>query len=325
MMQMYRIPNTDLDVSRLAYGTWHLGGTWDATPPSPDLYDRADRLVQVAVEQGINMIDLADIYTRTKSDTLIGEVLGKNPGLRDKLILQEKCGIRLSDEPNKGDPGRYDFSYDHIIATVESSLKRLQTDHVEILLLHRPDPLVEPEEIARALDDLHRSGKVRYFGVSNHSIWQIELLKRSMKQPLVINQLELNLLHHYLISDGIVVNQTGYLYTQSEGLLDYCRLNDIMIQAWSPVAGGKLFNPPADASANVQAVARLIAELAQEHQTTPEGIAFAWLLRHPAHIQPIIGTMNAERLVDSCRADTVDLSRVDWYRLLAAVRGNGVP
>ncbi len=318
-MQTYRIPNTDLDVTRLAYGTWHLGGTWDSAPLTPDLHARADRLVHVVVEQGINMIDLADIYTRTKSDQLIGEVLRKQPGLRDKLILQEKCGIRLSDEPNAGDPGRYDFSYEHIIATVEACLKRLNTDHVEILLLHRPDPLVEPEEIARALDDLHSSGKVRYFGVSNHNIWQIELLKRYVKQPLVINQLELNLLHHYLISNGIVVNQTGYVYTESEGLLDYCRLHDIMIQAWSPVAGGKLFNPPADAPAHIQAAGRLIAQLAAEHHTTPEAIALAWLLRHPAKIQPIIGTMNADRLAESCLADSVTLSRIEWYRLLAAV------
>jgi predicted oxidoreductase len=324
-MQMYRIPNTDLDVSRLSYGTWHLGGSWDLNPPAPELYDRADRLVHVAIEQGINMIDLADIYTRGKSDTLIGEVLRKQPSLRDKLILQEKCGIIVGNDPNPGDPGRYDFSYDHIIGTVEASLKRLQTDHVEILLLHRPDPLVETEEIARALDDLHSSGKVRYFGVSNHSIWQIELLKKYMKQPLVINQLELNLLHHTMISEGIVVNQTGYTYTGSDGLLDYCRLNDIMIQAWSPVAGGKLFNAPGDAPENAQALSRLIAEMAQQHQTTQEAIAFAWLLRHPAKIQPIIGTMNADRLVDSCKADTVELSRIEWYHLLAAARGKSVP
>jgi len=324
-MQTYRIPNTDLDVSRLSYGTWHLGGSWDLTPPAPDLYDRADRLVQVAVEQGINMIDLADIYTRGKSDTLIGEVLGRHPSLRDKLILQQKCGIIVGNDPNQGDPGRYDFSYDHIIATVEASLRRLQTDHVEILLLHRPDPLIEPEEVARAFDELHRSGKARYFGVSNHSVWQIELLKRYVTQPLVVNQLELNLIHHYLISDGIVVNQEGYTYTGSDGLLDYCRLNDIMIQAWSPVAGGKMFNPPANAPENVQALGRLIAEMAQQHQTTPEAIAFAWLLRHPAKIQPIVGTMNADRLVDSCKADTVEPSRIEWYRLLAAARGKSVP
>lgn len=324
-MKTYRLPNTDLEVSRLSYGTWHLGGSWDQNAPASELYDRADRLIQVAVEQGINMIDLADIYTRGKSDMMIGEVLGRHPSLRDKLILQEKCGIIVGGDPNPGDPGRYDFSYKHILTTVEASLRRLQTDHVEILLLHRPDPLIEPEEVARAFDELHRSGKVRYFGVSNHSVWQLELLKRYVTHPIVANQLELNLLHHHLISDGILVNQTGYTDAKSEGLVDYCRINNIMIQAWSPVAGGKLFNPSADAPENIQATARLITELAQAHQTTPEAIALAWLLRHPAQIQPIIGTMNPDRLVDSCKADTVDLSRIEWYRLLAAVRGKSVP
>jgi predicted oxidoreductase len=323
-MQTYRIPKTDLEVTRLAYGTWHLGGTWDSVPLTSELYDRADRLVHTAIDQGINMIDLADIYTRTKSDTLIGQVLHNDPSLRDKIVLQQKCGIRLSDDPNLGDIGRYDFSAEHLITTFEASLKRLQTDHVEILLLHRPDPLVEPEEVAKAFDHLHSSGKVRYFGVSNHSVWQLELLKKYVKQPLVVNQLEVNLLHNYLISDGVVVNQTGYTFAHSEGLLDYCRVNDILVQAWSPVAGGKIFNAASE-SPSEQAVAREIETLAQEHQTTKEAIALAWLLRHPAGIQPIIGTLNADRLVDSVKADSVTLSRMEWYRLLAAARGRAVP
>jgi predicted oxidoreductase len=321
-MKMYRIPNTDLDVSRIAFGTWHLGGTWDHEPPTPEVRERAPRLIHTALEHGINLIDLADIYTRGKSDALVGDVIRAQPSLRDKMVLQAKCGIILSGD---GDPARFDFSYAHLIKALETSLKSLGTDHVEIMLLHRPDPLVEPEEVARALDELHTSGKVRYFGVSNHTPMQIELLKKYVRQPLLINQIELNLLHNHLIQDGVIFNINGGHYVGAGGALDYCRLNDIMIQAWSPVAGGKLFNPPDDAPANVKAAAHEIAVLAEQHNTTKEAIAVAWLLRHPAKIQPIIGTLKPERIVDSVRGDDVELSRVEWYRLFAAANGKPIP
>lgn len=324
-MQTYRIPQTDLEVSRLAYGTWHLGGSWDDAPLNDDLRERAARLIYTAVEQGINFIDLADIYTRGKSDALIGELIARDPALRRRVILQQKIGIRLTDPSQPDLPGRYDFSYEHLNATFHESLKRLNTDHVELLLLHRPDPLIEPEEVARLFDALHAAGKVRYFGVSNHSPMQIALLKKYVRQPLVVNQLELNLLHHYLINDGVVVNIPNQPYAHSEGLLDYCRLHDIMIQAWSPVAGGRLFNPPHDAPETVKAASAAVARLAAQHQTSQEAIALAWLLRHPAKIQPILGTLNAERLILSCQADTVTLSREEWYYLFSAARGWNVP
>ncbi len=324
-MKTYRIPNTELDVTRIAYGTWHLGGTWDHEPPTQDIKDRAARLIHTALECGINMIDLADIYTRGKSDTLVGDFLRQQPHLRDKIVLQEKAGIILREDSRPDEPARFDFSYAHLIKAVETSLSRLSTDHVDILLLHRPDPLVEPEEVARAFDDLQTSGKVRYFGVSNHTPLQIELLKKYVKQPLVINQLEVNLLHNDMIRDGVFANMQGGNYTGATGMLDYCRLNDIMIQAWSPVAGGKLFNPPADAPANVQAAAREIVRLAEKYYTTKEAIALAWLLRHPAKIQPIIGTLKPERIPDSVRADDIELTRIEWYRLFEAANGRSIP
>jgi len=324
-LKTYTIPQTDIEVSRLAYGTWHLGGSWDSTPLSQDLKDRASRLIHAAVEAGITMIDLADIYTRGKSDEAVGYVLQQNPGLRDRLVLQQKVGIRLPDDPNPGDIARYDFSYAHIMHTVERSLQRVNTDHFDLLLLHRPDPLVEPEEVARAFDELQRSGKVRYFGVSNHTARQIELLKRYVEQPIVANQVEVNLLHNHLINDGIVANTSSADYTAVHGTLDYCRLHDIQIQAWSPVAGGKLFKPGDDDPQNVHDAARLIAELAEQHNTTVAAIALAWLLRHPAKILPIIGTLTPERIGESAQADNVELSRMQWYRLLAAANGAGVP
>lgn len=322
-MNHYRIPNTDLSVSRIAYGTWHLGGSWDMTPPSEDIKQQAEALIEAAVEHGINHIDLADIYTLGKSDEVVGLALKGHPGLREKLILQEKAGIIVGSNPNFGPPGRYDFSYDHLVSAVEGSLKRLGTDYLDLLALHRPDALVEPEEVARALDYLHSQGMVRYFGVSNHSAAQIELLKKHLSQPLVVNQLELSLVHHHLISNGIVVNMTVGDYANAAGLLDYCRLNDIMVQAWSPVAGGAFLG--SNVPEHLKGLAELTARLAEEKQTTKDAIALAWLLKHPAGIQPIIGTKKPARIADAVLADGVNLSRQEWYSLLEAARGAGVP
>ena len=324
-MKTYRIPNTDLDVSRLAYGSWHMGGNWDKTPPTDDIKARAEELIRTAYEQGINHIDLADIYTMGKSDEVVGHALKENAGLREKLVLQEKVGIVVGHNPDFSLPSRFDFSYEHLVKEVEGSLKRLGTDYVDILAFHRPDPLVELEEIAKAAEFMYKQGMVRYFGVSNHSAAQIELLKKYIEFPLVVNQLELNLLHHHLISSGILVNMTGFDYANTNGVLEYCRLHDIMIQAWSPVAGGKLFNPADDAPENEKNTAALISKLAQEKNTTPEAIAFAWLLRHPMGIQPIVGTLKASRIIDSVPADDVELSRQEWYSLLEAARGASVP
>jgi predicted oxidoreductase len=324
-VKTYRIPNTELDVSRLAFGTWHMGGTWDTTPPTPDLVQRADDLLHAAVAHGINLIDLADIYTWGKSDMVVGEALKRTPSLRDKLILQEKTGIILGGELGAGSVGHYDFSYQNITHKLETSLKRLNTDYVDLLLLHRPDPLVQPEEVARAFDDLHASGKVRYFGVSNHTPMQIELLKKYVRQPLVVNQVELNLLHNDLINDGIVANTHRARYTGARDTLDYCRLHDMLVQAWSPVAGGQLFVERDDTPEHVRQTVRLIAHMAEQHQTTREAIALAWLLHHPAPIQPILGTLSVQRMADSVKADDVTLSRLEWYTLLATANGTNVP
>lgn len=324
-MKTYRIPHTDLEVSRLAYGTWHMGGSWDKNSVTPELKNRASELISTAFEQGITHIDLADIYTMGKSDEVVGFALKEHKGLREKLVLQEKAGIIVGGDPDYGQPSRFDFSFKHLVQTVEQSLKRLGTDYVDILAFHRPDPLVELEDIAKAASYLHKEGMVRYFGVSNHSSTQIELLKKYIDFPLVVNQLELNLLHHYLISSGIVVNMTLSAYANTQETLEYCRLHDMMIQAWSPVAGGQLFNPKDSATENVKNAAALIAQYAEEKQTTKEAIALAWLLRHPMGIQPIIGTLKASRIVDSVPADDVEMSRVEWYSLLEAARGAGVP
>jgi predicted oxidoreductase len=316
-MNTYRIANTDLTVSRLSYGCMMLG--------RPEAAGRAGEMLAAALDQGINHFDHADVYGRGNSEIVFGEALRQTPGARDKIVLQSKCGIRPANTPLLGDAGRYDFSYDHIVSVVEGSLIRLQTDHLDLLLLHRPDALVEPEEVARAFTELHAAGKVRYFGVSNHSPAQIELLKRYVAQPLVANQLEVSLVHNYMIEEGVLVNQPVARFAASSGLLDYCRLHDILIEAWSPVASGQLIDPRPDASERVVAAAKRVAELAATHNTTREAIALAWLLRHPAGIQPIIGTTKVERLIASCQADSVSLTREEWYSLLNAARGSNVP
>jgi predicted oxidoreductase len=244
---------------------------------------------------------------------------------RDQVVLQSKCGIRFGGQPNPADPHRFDFSYEHIIASTEGILRRLDTDYLDILLLHRPDALVEPEEVARAFTELQDAGKVRYFGVSNHNVGQMALLQKYVTQPLVVNQLEINLLHSYLINDGILVNQTANTYAGATGILDYCRLHGILVQAWAPVAGGQLFNPAADAPAHIHNTAQLVAEMASAKETSKEAIVLAWLLRHPAGIQPVVGTTKPERVKASCLADGISLSREEWYALFIAGRGEALP
>lgn len=324
-MKTCTLASTDLEASRIAYGCMALGGSWDDKPFHDDEVKNAIRLVETAVAAGINFFDHADIYARGKSEKIFSEVLRAIPGLRQRIIIQSKCGIRFPDTPEAGAPGRYDFSHDYIIGSVEASLSRLGIEQMDILLLHRPDPLMEPDEVAKAFSALHRAGKVRYFGVSNFSASQMALLQHSLDHPLVVNQLEISLLHHHLISEGIGINQTGYTYAATTGTLDYCRLHNVHVQAWTPVARGKLFDPPADAPDNVKAVAKKILALSSQLDTTPEAVAVAWLLRHPAGIQPVVGTSNLERLLAACQADSIELSREDWYGLLEAVRGKPVP
>jgi predicted oxidoreductase len=241
------------------------------------------------------------------------------------MIIQTKCGIRFADDPRPGAPGRYDFSYEHIVRSAEGSLRRLRTDRLDVLLLHRPDPLVEPDEVARAFDHLRATGKVRYFGVSNHTLEQLELLRSAGGQPLVVNQVELNLLHNDLINAGVRANQRGTVEAGAAGTLDYCRRKGITLQAWAPVAGGRLVDPPADADERTRSAALAVARLAEARGTSREAVALAWLLRHPAGIQPIVGTTREDRLRASALADEVELSREEWYTLFVAGRGAPMP
>ena len=275
-----------------------------------------EALIMTALEGGVDFFDHADFYGNHQSEVRFGEVLAANPSLRDRMIVQSKCGIRT---------GFYDSSYEHIVASAENSLRKLHTDHLDALLIHRPDALAEPEEIARAFRDLKESGKVRYFGVSNHTPGQIDLLRRHVRQPLVANQVEISLLHLPLIDEGVVANTTGHAYASAAGTLDYCRLHDIRVQAWSPLASGKLASTSEFSDPAVRDTATLLRQLADAKGVTPEAIQLAWLLRHPAGIQPIVGTTDPVRLVACAAADEVPLSREEWYALFTAARGGRVP
>jgi len=228
-MESMQLGATELEVSRIGYGCMRLS----------DDRDEAIRTIRTALDHGITMFDHADIYGNGAREATFSAIWEEIPRLREQVVLQSKCGIRFAGDPTAEAPARYDFSYEHILRAVEGSLRRLKTDYLDVLLLHRPDPLVEPEEVARAFDALHGAGKVRAFGVSNHTPAQIELLATCVDQPLIANQVELSVVHTPLIHDGIIFNRDEDApVSRSEGTIEYCRMHTITLQAWGPLAGG---------------------------------------------------------------------------------------
>ncbi len=324
-MKTQRIPHTPFDATRIVYGCMQLAG-WQNAPVTDDDRRRAVAIVDAALAQGINFFDHADIYGRGRAEEAFSAVWKAHPGLRDRVVLQSKCGIRFANDP-PGTPQRYDFSHAWIAAAVNASLRRLGTDRLDILLLHRPDPLAEPEEVAAAFDDLHAAGKVLHFGVSNHTGMQIDLLRRYVRQPIVANQLELSLLHNDLIEAGVITNQHRPEFpVRGDGTLEYCRLHDISVQAWSPMAKGLACkDAPQLADERAKGLPAAVAELAAARSVSREAVVLAWLLRHPAKIQPIIGTTRPDRIAACCQADEVELTRDEWYRLYEAARGAHMP
>jgi predicted oxidoreductase len=275
----------------------------------------AEAFLQTALDEGAYFFDHADIYAGGECEEIFTEAIHMNDDVREKIIIQSKCGIRR---------GMYDFSKEHILQSVDGSLKRLKTDYLDVLLLHRPDALMEPCEVAGAFDQLRSSGKVRNFGVSNHNSMQIELLQRSLNQPIVANQLQFGIAHATMVSAGINVNMKNVAAINRDGsILDYCRLNNITIQPWSPFQYG-FFEGVFLGSDKFPELNQKIDEIAEKYQVANTTIALAWILRHPAQMQPIIGTMNTSRLKDCCRAAEIDLTREEWYEIYRAA-GNVLP
>lgn len=326
-MENLKLTNTDLTVSRICAGCMGLGGGWDpSTRIDVSMEKQAASLIDRAIDLGINFFDHANIYARGRAEEVFGRVLASRPALRQKMVLQTKCGIRWSNEP-AGSPHRFDFSYEHILASVQASLERLRTDFIDILLLHRPDALWEGDEIARAFEELKSSGKVRYFGVSNYNRFQVEYLQSFLPDPLVANQVQMSLLHHDFAEAGISFNQRAPRYPDGwEGLLEYCRIKGVSLQAWSPLDRGTLIGRDLSGKPdNVVATAALVKRIADQHEVPPDAVALAWLLRHPAKIIPVVGTANPDHLSASARAVEVELSREEWYALFTAARGQAMP
>jgi predicted oxidoreductase len=329
-LKTYKLARADLVVSRIAYGNAMLGGN----KRGQEFMDDAVRAMKVAYESGITFFDTADIYGMSfaegangidtsgigMAESAIGTLLRQSPGLRNKVVIQSKCALSY-----QGDYEIVDNSREHIVTSVDGSLRRLGIDNLDLLLLHRPDSLVQPEEVAAAFDELKRTGKVRYFGVSNFNPVQCELLQKYLHQPLVTNQIQLGLMHWNVIPHA----EPGLFIRGTEGAatVDYCRLNDMTVQAYSPLRANNsglagfpdLLNPPPTAAPEVTQAVQLLDTVAKQHDATPAAIMLAWLLRHPAGIVPVIGSSNPKHIVESCTADRIELSRVEWYSLLEAV------
>ncbi|MDQ0222478.1 aldo/keto reductase [Streptococcus moroccensis] len=305
-MEKIKLGQSDLEVSRLALGCMRLAGV--------DL-EKAKEVIKTSLDLGINFFDHADIYGGGQSEVLFGQAIKELGVKREDIIIQSKCGIRR---------GFFDFSKDYILESVDGILERLQTDYLDVLVLHRPDALLEPEEVAEAFNVLKASGKVRHFGLSNVNSYQIELLQSYLEEPLLVNQLQLSIAHTPMIDAGLQVNMlTDGGVNRDGSVLDYCRLKKITIQTWSPfliaLDKGTFFGHPDYAELNAE-----LEALATEKGVAPETIAIAWILRHPAKMQAIIGSMTPERLENVAKACDVILTRQEWYKLYLSA-GNILP
>ncbi|MFN0066859.1 MAG: aldo/keto reductase family oxidoreductase [Limisphaerales bacterium] len=300
--------------SRLAYGCWRLAGTWNPAEVTPDAEARGRAAVRAAVEAGFTGFDLADIYCHGVCERIFGDVLRGTPGLRERLVIVSKCGIRPPGDP-AGTPYRYDFSAAYIEASCEGSLRRLGIETLDVYLLHRPDYLMDPAEVAGAFDRLRRAGKVREFGVSNFAPSQVAALQAALPFPLVTNQVEFSLAHLAPLADGT---------------LDQCLERRLTPMAWSPLAGGKLGDGaqrvlPAQEHYDTAAINFELDAIAGERGATRMQVALAWLLRHPAGVVPVIGTTDPARIREAAQAAALELTREEWYRLLVAARGEPLP
>lgn len=313
-------------MQEVIYGCMGLGGSWSDEPHAPGHVAEAAAAVDAALEAGITLFDHADIYRNGKSEAVFGEVLAATPGLRDRIRLQTKCGIRLNEN---GLQTYYDLSRQGILERVNQSLARLQTDYVDILLLHRPDPLADPAEVASAVGQLMAEGKVRQLGVSNMSGAQIAALQDRLETPVVANQLEMSLLKRAWLESQVLVNHPEHLdYSFPHGTLEYCVRNAITLQAYGSLARGLYTGaePESPTSADA-ATGELVAELAGRYGSSGEAVLLGWLMKHPAGIAPVIGTTNPERIRACGDAGRVAamMSRTEWYQLWVTARGSNIP
>jgi predicted oxidoreductase len=314
-MKTIALGKSGLISSRLAYGCWRIAGSWNPAEVTPKSEAAGQRAVMAAYEAGYTLFDHADIYCDGMAEQIFGGVVKQVSSMRERILIATKCGIRKAGEPASEAPFRYDFSAEHIIRSCEQSLKRLRVDRIDLYQLHRPDYLMNPEEVGAAFAKLSEQGKVREFGVSNFRPSQVMALQSVCPRPLVVNQVEISL-----------ANLTSF----EDGTLDQCLMNRITPMAWSPLAGGQLGSGARRLLPwqEVYRPAPIVSELdliAKARGVSRTAVALAWLLKHPAGIVPIVGSTNPDSIRDAVQATELEISREEWYRLLEVARGERVP
>lgn len=305
-MKTINVPGCDREVSVIGIGCMRIAEM---------AWQEADSFLRAALDAGVNFVDEADIYGGGKSEEVIGSVLQKDPSLRERIFLQSKCAIH---------DGMFDFSKEYILKSVDAILSRLCTDHLDSLLLHRPDALMEPEEVAEAFDELQRSGKVLAFGVSNQNPMQMEYLQASLKQKLWTDQVQLSCAHTVMLDAGFnadMHNDAGIM--RDGGILPYCQLRGMAVQAWSPLQMG-YFEGVFLGNEKYAELNEVLSEIAAAYGVTPDVIAYAWILRIPAKMQVVLGTTKSNRVASAAAAAEIRLTRKQWYDIYCAA-GNRLP
>jgi predicted oxidoreductase len=310
-----KLGNSSLTASRLAYGCWRIAGTRDGfkNPADADAEGRAALIA--AYEAGYTLFDGADIYGGGRAEEILGQTLREVSGMRERILITSKCGVRHAGSPNPDSPQRWDFSPEYIVPSCEQSLKRLGVETIDLYMLHRPDYLGEPHEIAGAFAQLYDAGKVRFFGVSNFRPSLVSALQAAVPFPLLVNQVEISLAQRAAFEDGT---------------LDQCLERSLTPMAWSPLGAGLLGDGakrllPAQQGYRTDDIVKVLDEIAKARGASRTVIAFAWLLKHPSRIMPIVGTTNPDRIREAVRATEFELTREEWYRLFIAARGEPLP
>ena len=302
--------------TRLAYGCWRLAGTWEPSEIKPEDEARGREAVIAAYEAGYTLFDNADIYCRGHAERIFGEALKQVSGMREKIILATKCGIRFAGDGGPDAPHRYDFSAEHIVRSCEESLRRMKVETIDLYQLHRPDYLANPEEVAGAFTQLKQAGKVRYFGVSNFRPTLVTALQVVCPMPLIVHQVQISL---------------GKVDSFTDGTLDQCLIEKLTPMAWSPLAkgllgdGGKELSAEEKAAYGAERVLPVLDAIAAARGSSRTVVALAWLLKHPSGIVPIVGSTNPDRIREAAKAADMELTREEWYRLLTAARGEPLP
>lgn len=314
-MTTITLGGSSLTCSRLAYGCWRIAGTQEPKEVTGERVAAAEAALLAAYEAGYTLFDLADVYCNGVCEAILGQALKEVSGLREKILIATKCGIRLAGDPDRDAPYRYDSTAEHIVWSAEQSLERLGVERIDLFMLHRPDWLMEPEEVARAFSQLQQEGKVREFGVSNFRPDQLALLQQACPMRLLVNQVEISL---------------ARLDAFTDGTLDQCMREHLTPMAWSPLGGGRLISTAPISMrdpqhARWQKIRDALDLVARHRGVTRTVVALAWLLKHPSGILPVIGSTNPDRIQEAAQLDHFELTREEWYRLLEAAYGQRLP